>query len=105
MSRSVGPNKWTFKYHRCPDCDRSHLSPEDHKEMRKHFDFCAHCGDVCPEMFMLKDEVWDQTGLGYKDGVLHLHCAEKLVGRRLVADDLVPGAGLNKAILYFAEDR
>jgi hypothetical protein len=105
MQRSVKPNKWTFKFHKCPDCDKRHLSPEDHREMRKHFDYCAHCGEICPEMFMLEDHVWRQTGLDFSDGVLHIRCVEKLIGRRVSFNDLVQGAGMNKAILYFAENK
>ena len=39
------------------------------------------------EYYMLRDEVWLQTGLGFADGRLCIGCVEKRIGRELHPSD------------------
>jgi hypothetical protein len=48
---------------------------------------CKHCGEVSGESYRIHDELWAQTGLGKHDGVLHLKCVERLLGRPLSLKD------------------
>jgi hypothetical protein len=75
------------KQHRCTECDRAHFDPAGLKQLEEHHNRCAHCGDDIYYQYVLKNNVWEQTGLGYHAGVLHLPCVEKLIGRQLTLDD------------------
>lgn len=57
--------------------------------------------------YVLCDEVWRATGLAYHDGVLHLECVEKRIGRELRLDDFSDkpkknGHNINDAIRFGA---
>ena len=75
------------KQHRCTECDRLHFDRDGIKKLEDHHNKCTHCGEDIFYQYVLKNDVWKQTGLAYHDGVLHLPCAEKLIGRKLVLDD------------------
>lgn len=48
---------------------------------------CKHCNQPIGENYRVHDEVWAQTGLKKYDGVLHLRCLERLIGRPLSLRD------------------
>jgi hypothetical protein len=50
---------------------------------------CAECRTIASDMYMLRDDVWQATGLrtGSGGGFLHLACVEKRLGRLLTLDD------------------
>jgi len=73
--------------HRCSTCDRNHHSPAGLKQLEKHFNHCAHCGEFLYYEYLLKEDVWALTGLDFHGGVLHLPCVEKLIDRKLTLDD------------------
>jgi hypothetical protein len=53
---------------------------------------CIDCGvntRRLREYYMLRDEVWLQTGLGFDDGKLCIGCVEKRIGRRLKPSDFI----------------
>ncbi len=55
--------------------------------MQDHYTNCAGCGNTCGQDYMVKPEVWEASGTGYHDGVLHLACLAKKLGRPLTIDD------------------
>jgi hypothetical protein len=48
------------------------------------------------EMYLVKDEVWQQTGLACYGGCLCIGCLEKRIGRRLKPNDFVPDHPFNQ---------
>jgi hypothetical protein len=48
---------------------------------------CARCGRRVRQVYMLHDRVWNLTGVPFVMANLHIGCVEKLIGRRLTAQD------------------
>ncbi len=55
--------------------------------MESMFSFCAVCGQVTFDHFMICDPIWAQAGFTDKD-VAHYACVEVRLGRRLLPEDL-----------------
>jgi len=48
---------------------------------------CAECQAPCHESYMVRDEVWAAVGMP-QEGVLHVACLERRLGRALTPEDL-----------------
>ena len=64
------------------------LKAREARRERERLLKCRQCGRPCFDDYMVRDDVWLQTGLGRLEGVLHLGCLEVRLGRPLRADDL-----------------
>lgn len=89
-------------HHSCPECDRKHAPNEIAQRYRRRSTTCVECGRFCGDNYYLAREVWKATGLERFDGVLHLACVEKRIGRRLTLEDFTD-APLNDQVRWVAE--
>jgi hypothetical protein len=48
---------------------------------------CSHCNRPVRQLYMLHDRVWRATGTPFIFGNLHIGCVERILGRRLRAQD------------------
>jgi len=64
--------------------------------MASHEFECVVCGLPVTEYYLVRDEVW--TSAGFVNGVAHLECLEKKLGRKLIIEDFTHAMG-NKALL------
>lgn len=49
---------------------------------------CPDCGKPWPDMFIVKDHLWREFGVG--KGLICLNCFERRLGRKIVPTDLQP---------------
>jgi hypothetical protein len=70
------------------------------------FDFACHdCGaDTCNERYMVTDEIWRQSGLGVRDGLLCVGCLGTRLGRQLALTDFL-WMPLNVTALWTGSER
>lgn len=57
------------------------------KKLQEHFLTCLHCKEPVYYDYIVKTEIWEEAGLAYHDGVLHLPCLEQLLNRELSLND------------------
>jgi hypothetical protein len=81
------------------------LKAEKREKEINRLTICAGCDQKCADAYMVKDEVWMETGLGNRGGVLHLKCLEISIGRELTIDDFVDDVRLNDMVFYLLRKR
>lgn len=73
------------------------LSPENRRIMEKWV--CLHCHEIVGEIYMVHNSIWERTGFGKHDGVLHIRCIEALIGRSLQLTDFT-SSSINDGIRW-----
>ncbi|MCG8544696.1 MAG: hypothetical protein MJE12_10860 [Alphaproteobacteria bacterium] len=74
--------------HYCDD-PGCHLCQADHGGERLGHNRCQCCGEINPELFMIRHDLWQQVTHGRTDLLLCWRCTERALGRRIEADDLI----------------
>lgn len=79
--------------HPCPMCKTVHHTPEDRNLLNQHFYTCLECKLPLYYEYVVHKEVWETAELDYHDGVIHLPCLEKRLGRALTLEDFIEPIG------------
>lgn len=70
-----------------PDCHLCHT--DDLWGERLGHNRCQCCGEINPELFMIRHDLWQRVTGGDTDLLLCWHCTERQLGRTIEADDLI----------------
>jgi hypothetical protein len=69
-----------------PETECEALVMETQKLIRRIWRLCRECNTPCYDLFMVLNRLWNKYGCG--NGVLHLTCMERRMGRVITPSDL-----------------